>query len=85
MVYPATPPATSPAPAPDEIPRRPWVPFTRAGCDAGTVATANMELENTAVDLSNVFGPLSPEVAQLNADDGNPTRSRRRPTTSASP
>src|SRR5947209_9117855 len=27
----------------------PWVPFTRAGCDFGAVATANTILENTAI------------------------------------
>ncbi|MGH3411686.1 MAG: hypothetical protein ACRDPH_01205 [Marmoricola sp.] len=46
----------------------PWVPFTRAGCDVGNFSTANMVLENTALDLSHVFGPGSPEVAQYNAD-----------------
>ena len=44
------------------------MPFTRAGCDVGDVASANQELENTAVDLPKGFGPNSPEVAQLNAD-----------------
>lgn len=46
----------------------PWVPFTRAGCSVGDFSTANMVLENTKLDLSSVFGPSSPEVAQLNAD-----------------
>jgi len=69
MVYAATPPATtSPAPAPNQITPAPWVPFTRAGCDVGDVATANMELENTSPDLAKVFGASSPEVAQLNSD-----------------
>ena len=45
-----------------------WVPFTRAGCDVGDVATANQELENTAVDIPKVFGPNSPEAQQLAAD-----------------
>ncbi len=31
-------------------------------------ATANIELENTAVDIPKVFGAGSPEVQQLNAD-----------------
>ena len=44
------------------------MPFTRAGCDVGGVATANMELENTAVDIPKVFGPNSPEAKQLAAD-----------------
>ncbi|HST49549.1 hypothetical protein [Jatrophihabitans sp.] len=46
----------------------PWVPFTRAGCSVGDFSTANMVLENTALDLPTVFGPNSPEVAQWQAD-----------------
>src|SRR5579863_6398797 len=69
MVYSATPPATtSPAVTPNQITPAPWVPFTRAGCNVGDVATTNMVLENTSVDLTKVFGPSSPEVAQLTAD-----------------
>ena len=69
MVYAPEPPATAKNPAaPNTITPAPWVPFTRAGCNVGDVATANQELENTAVDLPKVFGPNSPEVAQLNAD-----------------
>src|ERR1022692_2881275 len=69
MVYAPAPPATAQnPPAPTTITPAPWVPFTRAGCDVGDVATANQELENTAVDLPKVFGANSPEVAQLNAD-----------------
>ena len=34
----------------------PWVPYTRAGCDFGAVATANTVLENTAIDIPTVFG-----------------------------
>jgi hypothetical protein len=44
------------------------VPYTRTGCDAGYVGTANVELENTAVDIPKVFGPNSPEAQQLAAD-----------------
>jgi len=69
MVYSATPPATtSLAVTPNQITPAPWVPFTRAGCNVGAVATANMVLENTTVDLPKVFGATSPEVTQLNAD-----------------
>jgi len=69
MVYSPTPPATtSPPPAPDTITPAPWAPYTRAGCDAGYVGTANVELENTAVDIPKVFGPNSPEAQQLAAD-----------------
>jgi hypothetical protein len=69
MVYSATPPATtSPTVTPNQITPAPWAPFTRAGCNVGDVSTANMVLENTAVDLAKVFGANSPEVAQLTAD-----------------
>ena len=69
MVYSATPPATtSPAPTPNQITPAPWVPFTRAGCNVGDVATANMVLENPTVDIPKVFGTGSKEDAQLTAD-----------------
>jgi len=69
MVYAPEPPATANHPvAPDTVTPAPWVPFTRAGCDVGDVSTANQELENNSVDFPKVFGPNSPEVAQLNAD-----------------
>jgi hypothetical protein len=69
MVYSPTPPATtSPPPAPDTITPAPWAPYTRAGCDAGYVGTANVELENTAVDIPKVFGANSPEAQQLAQD-----------------
>jgi hypothetical protein len=48
----------------------PWVPFTRAGCDFGAVATANTILENTAIDIPIVFGPDSEEAAEVKADPG---------------
>src|SRR5437870_5909723 len=41
----------------------PWVPFTRAGCDVGGVGAANIEFEN-AGDVSNVYGPTSPEAME---------------------
>jgi hypothetical protein len=69
MVYSPVPPATSPTPiAPTQETPAPWVPFTRAGCDVGNVATANMVLENPTVDIPEVFGPNSPEAQQLAAD-----------------
>jgi hypothetical protein len=43
----------------------PWVPFTRAGCDVGSVAAANTILENTAIDIPTVFGAGSPEAAEV--------------------
>jgi hypothetical protein len=45
----------------------PWVAFTRAGCDVGAVAAADMEIENTGVDLSTVFGAGSPQTKDPNA------------------
>ena len=69
MVYSPVPPATARhAPAPDTVTPAPWVPYTRAGCNVGEVATANQELENTAVDIPKVFGPNSPEAKQLAQD-----------------
>ena len=44
------------------------MPFTRAGCNVGDVATVNQELENTSVDIPKVFGANSPEAQQLAAD-----------------
>ena len=46
----------------------PWVPFSRAGCDFGAVATANTILENTAIDIPIVFGPNSEEAAEVAAN-----------------
>jgi hypothetical protein len=46
----------------------PWVPFTRAGCDVGQVATANTVLENTGIDIPSFFGPFSPEAIQAAGD-----------------
>jgi hypothetical protein len=45
----------------------PWVPFARAGCDVGAVAAADMEIENTGVDLSTVFGAGSPQTKDPDA------------------
>src|SRR6267154_5351629 len=45
----------------------PWVLFTRAGCDVGAVAAADMEIENTGVDLTTVFGVGSPQTTDKNA------------------
>ena len=49
----------------------PWVPFTRAGCNVGSVATANTILENTGIDVPTVFPPdplthqPSPEMQEV--------------------
>src|SRR2546425_5854525 len=48
----------------------PWVPFTRAGCDFGAVATANTILENTAIDIPTVFGAGSPEAMEVTSNPG---------------
>jgi len=45
----------------------PWVAFTRAGCDVGAVGAADMEIENTGVDLTTVFGVGSPQTTDPNA------------------
>jgi len=45
----------------------PWAPFTRAGCDVGAAGAADMEIENTGVDLSTVFGAGSPQTMDRNA------------------
>ncbi len=42
----------------------PWVPYTRAGCNFGTVAAANTELENTLPDVALVYGKHSPEAKE---------------------
>jgi hypothetical protein len=48
----------------------PWVPYTRAGCDVGQVATANTVLENIATDIPTVFGATSPEASEVKANPG---------------
>jgi hypothetical protein len=60
----------------------PWVPYTRAGCDWGATALANVVLENTgtgpAGDMTKVFGSGSPEwneaVASAAAPPGTAAR-----------
>src|SRR6266851_5276888 len=44
----------------------PWVPFTRAGCNFGSVATANTILEN----IPTVFGTGSPEAQEVTNNPG---------------
>ncbi len=48
----------------------PWVPFTRAGCNFGGVATANVVLENIATDIPTVFGANSPQAAEVTSNPG---------------
>ena len=57
-------------PAPNTITPAPWAPYTRAGCDAGYVGTANVELENTAVDIPKVSGPNWPGAATARRSPG---------------
>jgi hypothetical protein len=69
MVYSSVPPATASSPvSPTTVTPAPWVPYTRAGCNVGEIATANQELENPGFDIPQFFGANSPETAQLNAD-----------------
>jgi hypothetical protein len=51
----------------------PWVPYTRAGCNWGGVATANTILENIATDIPTVFGANSPQAAEVKANPGQAT------------
>jgi hypothetical protein len=54
----------------------PWVPYTRAGCDWGATALANVVLENTgtgpAGDMTKAFGSGSPEWLAAQAANAAP-------------
>ncbi len=54
----------------------PWVAFTRAGCDFGAVASANIVLENTGTgpngDMTKVFGEGSLEWQEAVASNAAP-------------
>jgi hypothetical protein len=54
----------------------PWVPYTRAGCDFGAVASANIVLENTGTgpsgDMTKVFGAGSAEWNEALASNAAP-------------
>ncbi|MBV9381117.1 MAG: hypothetical protein JO242_10650, partial [Streptosporangiaceae bacterium] len=54
-----------------KTPPAPWVSYTRVGCDFGSVAAADTELENTTPDVPLVFGPNSPDARE--AENHNPT------------
>src|SRR5690242_11949496 len=47
-----------------KTPPAPWVSYTRAGCDVGSVAAANTELENTTPDVPLVFGANSADAKE---------------------
>lgn len=51
----------------------PWAPYTRAGCNVGSVATANTILENIGVDIPTVFGANSPEAQEVKTDPNQAT------------
>jgi opacity protein-like surface antigen len=65
MTYSDTVPASGP---PNRATPAPWVPFTRAGCTVGDFSTANMVLENAAVDVPTAFGAGSDEAIQTATD-----------------
>ncbi len=69
LVYSPVPPATARTPvAPSTVAPAPWVPYTRAGCNVGEIATVNQELENPVPDIAHAFGANSPEAQQTNGD-----------------
>ena len=46
----------------------PWVPYTRAGCNFGSVLSGNTALENTGSDITTVFGANSTEAQEAKSD-----------------
>ena len=48
----------------------PWVPFARAGCNVGSIGTANTAFEGLG-DVAKVFGPNSPEAQEVTS--GSPS------------
>jgi hypothetical protein len=60
----------------------PWVAYTRAGCDVGAIATANIVLENTGTgptgDITKVFGSGSPQFVEAQASAAAPSGSAAR-------
>ena len=54
----------------------PWVPYTRAGCDFGSVAAANTELENTLPDVPHVFGAHSAEAREAESPQSGSDQAR---------
>lgn len=60
----------------------PWVAYTRAGCDVGAVAAANIVLENTGTgatgDITKVFGNPSAQFTEAVASNAAPTGSSAR-------
>src|SRR6185295_1628548 len=60
----------------------PWVPYTRAGCDFGAVASANIVLENTGTgpngDMTKVFSQGSAEWNEAFASNAAPANTAAR-------
>ncbi|HZZ91244.1 MAG TPA: hypothetical protein VFE23_01710 [Usitatibacter sp.] len=60
----------------------PWVAWTRAGCDVGAIASANIVLENTSTaangDVTKVFGAGSPQFIEAQASFAAPSGSALR-------
>jgi hypothetical protein len=48
----------------------PWVAYTRAGCNVGSIGIANIEFENIGSDITTVFGANSSEAAEAKANPG---------------
>ncbi|MGH3471326.1 MAG: hypothetical protein ACRDPG_04670 [Nocardioidaceae bacterium] len=61
--------------APGSMAPAPWVPFTRAGCNVGEVALANLDIENAEPDVPLVFGQNSPEAKDA-ANPNYPTQTK---------
>ena len=86
LVYSPTPPATTNPPVkPDTVAPAPWVPFTRAGCDVGEIATVNQELENTSPSTSPRCSAPTRRRRSSSPPTRTPSRTPRSPTTSAWP
>src|SRR5215472_6627746 len=49
----------------------PWVAYTRAGCDFGAFATANVVVERTPFDVVKIFGPCTAANPQAPACEDN--------------
>ena len=87
MVYAPVPPATATTPVtPNTITPAPWVPFTRAGCDVGDVARRpTQELENTHGGHPEGVRRQLTRSPAARPPTRTRSRTRRSPTTSASP
>ena len=75
MVYSPVPPATAKTPvSPTTTTPAPWVPYTRAGCNVGEIATANVELENTSpANCDGVTTPCTYPTGTFGELEGNVT------------